>query len=173
MSVASKQLAPYLEPLTEPQRLYVASRLKGMSKVASAVAAGYAMAESNGNKVELSEAVREAIRVGREALAQEVMFDRRKAHDMLMDAHRNAETATEQILAVREMIKLHGVAAPEVKELRHQVSGSVKQEVQKLSDADLLRLARLKDTEVPRVLEAEFSIVRDERQASLPEPKEE
>ena len=150
----TKPLAAYIEPLTDQQRIYVTFRLKGMSRVASAAAAGGD--GTNSVRYEKSHAVQEAIRAGREALAHEIMFDRRKAHEMLEDAHRNAANATEQILAIREMIKLHGVAAPEVKELRHSVTGGDKQEVKRLSDADLFRMARLTDAELPRVLEGEF-----------------
>lgn len=161
---SGKELAPYLEPLTEMQRLYVRARLQGLSKVASATAAGCANPGNNWNKFENSAAVKEAIRAGTEALARDIMFTRKKAHELLEEAHRNAATATEQILAIREMIKLHGVAAPEVKELRHQVTGKVEHEqVKSLSDADLLRLARLPDDKVPQVLEAEYEVVDEQR----------
>lgn len=173
-SQSGKELAKYLEPLTQIQQIYVRSRLQGMSKVASATAAGITAPHKNACRIEESEAVKEALRVGRELLATEIMFTRKTAHEMLMEAHRNADTATEQIFAIREMIKLHGVAAPEVKELRHQVTGKVEhEEVKKLSDADLLRLAKLSDDRVPQVLEGEFEIVDDGRTKPLAAPQTE
>jgi hypothetical protein len=171
---SGKELAKYLEPLTQIQKIYVECRLKGMSKVASATAAGITAPHKNAGRIEESAAVKEALRVGRELLATEIMFTRKKAHEMLMEAHAHADTATEEILAIREMIKLHGVAAPEVKELRHQVTGKLEHEaVKQLSDADLLRLARLDDDKVPHVLEAEYEIVDDGRTESFDAPAEE
>jgi len=165
-SVDAKELAKYLEPLTRIQQLYVKARLEGMSKFAAATAAGISNPRANGGKIEKSAAVREALRVGRELLAAEVLFTRKQAHQMLMEAYANADTATEQVLAIREMIKLHGVAAPEVKELRHQVTGKVEhEEVKRLSDSDLLRLAQLPTERVPQVLEAEYDIIEDDRPA--------
>jgi hypothetical protein len=77
-----------------------------------------------------------------------------------MDAHRNSATATEQVFAIKELIRLHGVAAPEVKELRHQVTGSVKhEEVKRLSDTELLKLAQLPSAELPNVIEGEYDLV--------------
>jgi phage terminase small subunit len=165
---ASKELAAFLEPLTERQRIYVESRLRGLSKMASATAAGISNPKHNAYQFEKRPAVREAIRAGMEALATEVMFTRKKAHDMLMDAHRNAASTTEQVFAIKELIKLHGVAAPEVKELRHQVTGSLKhEEVRQLSDTELLKLAQLPPSELPStVIEGEYeSVERDGRDA--------
>lgn len=168
---SGKELAKYLEPLTQIQQIYVRSRLQGMSKVASATAAGITAPHKNAGSIESSEAVKEALRIGRELLATEIMFTRKTAHEMLMTAHALADTATEQIFAIRELIKLHGVAAPEVKELRHQVTGKVEhEEVKRLSDKDLLRLARLSDDKVPQVLEGEYSIVDDGRTKPLAAP---
>jgi hypothetical protein len=170
-SAAGKELAKYLEPLTHMQRLYVEARLKGLSKVAAATAAGMSQPRSNYYKFEESAAVKEALRIAREIGATEIMFTRKKAHEMLLEAHANAATATEQIFAIREMIKLHGVAAPEVKELRHQVTGKVEHEaVKRLSTEDLLRLAKLDDAQVPQVLEGEFEIVDDGRTKALATP---
>lgn len=168
---SGKELAKYLEPLTQIQRIYTESRLKGMSKVASATAAGITAPHKNAGRIEESAAVKEALRVGRELLATEIMFTRKKAHELLMEAHANSATATEQIFAIREMIKLHGVAAPEVKELRHQVTGKLEhEEVKRLSDSDLLRLARLPDNKIPQILEGEFSIVDNGRSEALAAP---
>lgn len=164
-TAAAKHLAKYLEPLTEKQRIYATCRLKGMSRIASATAAGCTNNPNSSAKAfDKSVAVQEVLTKGRELLANEIMFDRRKAHEMLMEAHANAETATEQVVAIREMIKLHGVAAPEVKEIRQQISGTVThEEVTRLSDADLLRLAKLDDDQVPDVLEGEYELVEDQR----------
>jgi len=157
-----KELAPYLEQLTEMQLIFVQCKLKGMTDVASATAAGLSNPQKAGYRFMKSKAVQEAVKVGREALARGVMFDRRKAHEMLMDAHRNAENATEQVVAIREMIKLHGIAAPEVKEIHQTVKGEVvHKEVKELTDEELLRLAKLPTAQLPSIIEGEYQELPD------------
>jgi nitrogen regulatory protein PII-like uncharacterized protein len=130
-----------------------------MSKIASAAASGITNPK-NYQQFEKSPAVQEALSKLRELAANDIMFDRKEAHRLLMDAHANAATATEQVLAIREMIKLHGVAAPEVKEIRQSVEGKVTHEVVRdMSDDELMLLAKLDDEEVPQVLEGEYELV--------------
>jgi len=160
MTKASTRLANFMVPLTPMQRLYVQGILKGLNKTAAATAAGCANPRKNFMRLDGDPAVKEAIKAGLAVFSETVLFDRKEAHDMLMEAHRNAATATEQVLAIREMIKLHGIAAPEVKEIRQQITGKVTHEqVQRLTDADLLKLAKLDDDKVPEILEGEYSLV--------------
>src|SRR5690606_3836742 len=139
--------------------LYVKARLEGLSKSAAAAAAG--ANPKNSKQFEESAAVQEALRKGMEAFSAEVMFSRRKAHDMLMEAHANASNTIEQVAAIKELIKLHGVAAPEVKELRHHHSleGGGPREVRNLSDDELLRLAQLPTEQLPHIIDGEFEEV--------------
>lgn len=155
---SAKLLAPYLEPLTEQQRIFVECSLKGMSDIAAATAAGVSVPKKNAYRVKQSKAVQEALKKGIELLATDVMFTRKKAHDMLLDAHSNAQTTTEQVLAINAMIKLHGIAAPEVKEIHQTVHGSIEHhEVKELTDEQLLRIAQLPDNELPAIIEGEYS----------------
>jgi hypothetical protein len=102
----------------------------------------------------------EAMKAGIEALATEVMFTRKKAHDLLMDAHRNAANTTEQVMAIKEMIRLHGVAAPEVKEIHTHGKVSIEhREVKELTDEQLLRLAQLPTAELPHIIDGEYEVV--------------
>lgn len=141
------------------QRLYVKARLEGLSKSAAAAAAG--ANPKNTKQFDESPAVQEALRKGMEAFSAEVMFSRRKAHDMLMEAHANAANTIEQVAAIKELIKLHGVAAPEVKELRHHHSlqGGGPREVRNLSDDELLQLAQLPTEQLPHIIDSEFEEV--------------
>ena len=100
MTSIANNIADILEPLTEKQRLYVQARLQGLTKVASAAAAGSPNPKKNAHKFETSEVVKAALRQVREISAQQLEFDRKKAHDMYMDAYRSADTATEQKMAV-------------------------------------------------------------------------
>ncbi len=100
---------------TAKQRIYIDCRLNGMSKKASASAAG----ARDGERFEASDNVRAALVERMQATADEVDFGRKDAHEMYMDAYRNAETATEQIAAVSAMVKLHGLEKPKVIEHKH------------------------------------------------------
>ena len=155
-------VADILEPLTEKQRLYVQARLQGMTRVASAAAAGSPNPKKNAHKFEASESVKTALRKSREVFAQQLAFDRKKAHDMYMTAYHNADTATEQKMVVDSLVKLHGIAEPETKRLQHQHTGVIehKGQITHLPDAKLLEMARLPPSEDPNVIEGE--IVEDE-----------
>jgi hypothetical protein len=163
---AAKQLTAYLEPLTETQRIWVTCKLKGMTDVAAATAAGIANPKTNGGQFRKSAACMEALKAGVEILANDVMFTRKQAHEMYMDAHRNAANSLEQVAAINAMVKLHGIAAPEVKEIHQHVSGSVEhREVRELTDEQLLQLAKLPDSQMPQIIDGEYDIVEPERQA--------
>jgi phage terminase small subunit len=156
-SRTGKALVPFLEELTEKESLYVQAKLRGMTNVAACTAAGVANPAVNQSNYAKNPKIKAALRRGKELLASEVMFDRKKAHNLLMDAHANAATTTEQVLAVRELIKLHGVAAPEVKEIHQKIEGTVEhKEVQALTDEQLLALARLPDDRLPSIVEGEY-----------------
>ncbi len=155
---APTELVKILESLTPMQALYVQARLEGMTQVAAATAAGAANPKKNAHKFEQSENVRTALRSSRELFAQKLAFDRKKAHEMYMDAYRNADSATEQKLVVDSLVKLHGIAAPEVKRLEHLHTGKVThvKQIQHLPDAKLLEMARLSPAQDPNVIEGEL-----------------
>jgi len=156
----AKQLIPYIETLTEMQRIFVEGVLRGLTDVAAATAAGVTNPRANAHKLRKHPAVAEAIKKGKEMFARDVFFDRKKAHDMLVDAHSNAETTTEQVLAIREMIKLHGIAAPEVKEIHQTISGKVEHsQLPTMTDNQLLELADLPDDQLPAIIDGEFEEV--------------
>jgi phage terminase small subunit len=142
--------------LTVKERIYVDSRLSGMTQIASAAAAGYANPESNAYEVEKHERVQKALIARMQAVAEEVDFGRKEAHDMLMQAYTNADTAMEQIAAVREMIKLHGIAEPAKVEHSHKHTAQLS-----LDKMDLKQLMELAGTE-DFTLEGEFEVVSEQ-----------
>ena len=160
-SQAGKQIADALESLTQMQRLYVKSRLEGLTKVASATAAGQANPQKNSHKFEESQKVRDALCICKQITADAVAFGRKQAHDMYMSAYHAAVTSAEMTLAVNALVKLHGLAAPEVKELRHKHSGSVdhQHKLEDMSDDELARLAQLDDDPW---IDGEFEEVEEE-----------
>jgi hypothetical protein len=146
-------LTPALEGLEYKQRIYVESRLKGMAPKAAAVAAGYKGGTNSTKVLENTPAVVNAMRRGMEIFAQDVAFGRREAHDMLMEAYRNSTTAAEQVGAVRELIKLHGLAAP----IKHQHVHEGTIALEAMSSEELLKLAQMEDF----TLEGEFAEVTE------------
>lgn len=67
-------------------------------------------------------------------------FGIEKAHSMLMEAWTNCKDATEQVSVVRELVKLHGVAAaPKPQQVDINIRGP--KQLERASDADLLEAA--------------------------------
>lgn len=153
--------------LTRQQRLYVDGRLSGLSQVAAATAAGCAIPRKEGNALEKNEKVQKALIDRMQQTADEVDFGRKEAHDMYMEAYQNAETASEQIMAVNALVKLHGLEAPKKVEVKHdhQHSGEIKY----LPTDELMKLAGMDET---LTLEGEFEEVTPKPALEPPEPKE-
>lgn len=145
------------DTLTNRQRIYVDARLSGMNQMASAAAAGSTGANA-GHKYEKNEVVQAALIARMQKVADEVDFSRKEAHDMLMQAYINADTAMEQIAAVREMIKLHGIAEP--LKVEHKHSRGERLSFDRMDIKQLMKLAEMEDF----TLEGEFEVVRDRPQ---------
>ena len=167
---AGKQIADVLGKLTHMQRLYVKARSEGASKTAAATAAGMANPKHNATKFEESEAVRDALRAINEIAADAIAFSRKDAHEMYLQAYYTAATAAEMVMAINGIVKLHGLAAPEVKELRHQHHGTVdhKHKLENMPDAELQKLARLGDSPF---IDADFEIVEEKVPLLPPTPQ--
>jgi hypothetical protein len=135
--------------LTQKQRIYAEARLEGMTQKAAAAAAG----STDYFQLESSPTVQAYMLERMKATADEVDFGRREAHDMLMDAYRNAETAMEQIAAVNSLIKLHGLEKPKVVEHVHRAGAP--RELEHMPLDQLMKLAEMEDL----ILEGEFEEV--------------
>jgi len=154
-------LASCFQDLDPKERIYCENRLSGLSKVASARAGGWKNPAKMAYEIEKRPHVMNAIVAATQIYAEEVGYTRREAHDMLMQAFRNADTAMEQIAAVRELIKLHGVQAPIVVEHEHTHKGAVQLENMPLEQ--LMKLAGQQGL----TLEGEFERVADRKQELL------
>lgn len=159
----SQNLASSLLSLTPKERIFVESRLAGLTQIASASAAGYAVPRVKGSELEKRPKIQAALLQAMQETAAEVGFTRKEAHEMLMQAYQNAATAAEQIQAVKEMIGLHGLAAPKQLEVKHNhdVSGTIS--LERMETGELMKLANLGDL----TLDGEFTEVQDGRK-SLP-----
>lgn len=146
--------------LTQKQRIYVDGVLAGLTKKAAAAAAGVAKPEN----IERQQVVLEAIVDMTKKSAEEVGFSRKEAHDMYMEAYRNAETAMEQIAAVNAMVKLHGLEAPKKLEVKHEHQHSG--ELELLPTHELLKLAGMQDR---LTLPGEYEIIEPKPALEPPE----
>jgi phage terminase small subunit len=153
----SQSLASSLVKLTPKERIYVESRLNGLSKVASASAAGYASPKAHAYELEKKQHIQDALMNAMNEIAEEVGFTRKEAHDMLMQAYMGAATAAEQIAAVKEMIALHGIAVPKTIEVKHQHTGTVS--LERMETHELMKLADMEDL----TLEGEFEVIDDRK----------
>jgi hypothetical protein len=147
-------LTPAFEGLNDRDRIYVQSRLSGLSQVASAGAAGLAV--NHANEFEKQPRIANALALGRKIGAQETGYTREKISEMLVDAYRCATTAAEMIMAARELGRLHGVYAPQKVDVDHvHRLKNIKneQDVRRLTTADLVRLVDARGTDV---IDADF-----------------
>jgi len=154
-------LASCFQELDQKERIYCENRLAGLSKVASAKAGGWKNAAKMAYEIEKRPHVMNAIVAATQVFADEVGFTRREAHDMLMQAFRNADTAMEQIAAVRELIKLHGVQAPLVVE--HEHTHTHEMQLENMPLKELMQLAGSHGL----TLEGEFERVADRKRELL------
>lgn len=156
-------IADALEPLTHMQRLYVESRLQGMSKVASATAAGCANPQKNAYKIEEAKSVQLAMKACREATALSISFGVKEAYDMYIQAYLTAATSAEMTKATDSLVKLFGIAKPEVKEIYQHHDGKVDvNKIEELPEHELRRLARFRPEEDPFMVDGEaIEVVSD------------
>lgn len=133
--------------LTEMQVAYVENRAFGLNKQDSAKAAGYAAssAPSTATQLEQLPAITEAMAAERAKNARYAGVTRQDVIDGIKEAIEQAKLLAEpmaQIAGWREIAKICGHYAPEVKELRLTGSQEAKvKEMQALTDDELLKLA--------------------------------
>lgn len=161
--MSNESLKSSLRNLSPKLRIYVQCRLEGMTQIASATAAGSKSPRQDATIWEKREDVQAAIIAASDAIAEEVGFTRKEAHDMLMQAYYNAETATEQIAAVRELVNLHAVAKPKV--VKHEHEHNHQHQLEHMPTEELMKIAGMDGL----LLEGEYEVVRedDEDQALL------
>lgn len=148
---------PYLQGLTDKERIFCEALLKGMSKKAALVAAGIKPTAGPTADPEDRPHVQEALRKCRKLSADEAGWTRDKVAKLLEEAYRNSTTAAEQIMAARELGKLYGLYAPEKVDVSHKVEKvGHERDLKSLTMDELKRLAQM-DKGI--VLEGEFEVV--------------
>ena len=158
------KLADALEKCTAMQRIFVRQRLLGDSIIAAGTASGLKQPKREAYRMAKAPNVVAAIAAGVGDSAEIMVTDRAAVERMFLDAYNNAETATEQIMAARELGKLHGHYAPTKTETKHEHTGRIEHDhdMRSIPTSKLLELAEerrmLPD---PNTLEGEFSEVAD------------
>lgn len=129
--------------LTAQQETYVLRRAVGMNPVAAARMAGYRDPQKAVEEMANNPAVEDAIIYMRETQRQTaiaagaITFTKDDATALYLQAHAKSENATEEIRAVDSLVKLHGLASPE----KREVVVTSKEQLAAMSDAELAALA--------------------------------
>lgn len=134
--------------LTRKQRLYVEHRARGMGRERSAILAGYKGIEADhGNikRVESNPSVQDALAKIRAEMANAAGVSKEDIVAMLIDAAALSKLQadpTALVAAARELGKMLGYYAPEVKKTLHGVDKTdLKKALRDMRDEDLYRLA--------------------------------
>lgn len=127
--------------LTSQEELYVQRRTQGLEPLAAARAANYQQPKKAVAALLEREDINLAISYARELQRQNnilsYQFDRDDATAMYLEAHATAETSMEKIRAVDSLVKLHGLAAAEKKE----ITITSRKQMQQMGDDELLKLS--------------------------------
>jgi hypothetical protein len=143
--------------LDSRQKIFVESRAKGMSRKQSAITAGYSDSNKSGDHVERGQLVQAELAGIRAKMAEGIGITKDDVAAGFKDAAdmaRIMSDPTGMVGAWRELGKLLGFYAPEVKRVEQGISRrDLLTAMDTLSDEDLQRLAR------GRVLDGEFEDV--------------
>lgn len=146
---------PYTE-LTVLQRRYVEARLQGLTVGAAGKAAG-SPSMGSASALERSPAVRKAIKfLVKDSVRNVEELSKSDVMTGMLDAVEAAATASELVLAWRELGKLIGAYEPEKKIL--EIHDYTREELKGMSDNELLKLSGGKFADA---IDAEFEEIRE------------
>jgi hypothetical protein len=129
-----------LNELSVQEERLILYHLRGMSKAAAGRAAGYRDNE-HVYKIFKKPAVQKMVAKMRDEFKEEIKFDKQQATSMYLEAHRKSATATEEKVITDALCKLHGLFAPEhATQININLDNTV-QQLEKLPDAELLKIA--------------------------------
>lgn len=127
------------------QRKYVENRARGMTRERSAILAGYPAGQEAGKQVESMPTVQEELAKIRAEMASAAGVSREDIVAMLMDAAALAKLQADPasiVQAARELGKMLGFYAPEVKKTLHGIDkNDLKKALRDMRDEDLIRIA--------------------------------
>lgn len=144
-----------LSRLNHQESRLVEELLRGVPLIPAAKAAG--IKRDQAHEVAARPHVAQTLAYLRDQYAREVVrVDRDMLNMMLLEAHGKAATATEEIMAIRELGKMNGCYEPEKREV--VTRNMTYEQVQQLDTDELLRLAE-EDSLDPEIEDAEWESV--------------
>lgn len=153
------------EKLSARRRAYTENRAKGLSRTQSAVMAGFGDDRSNAARLDAEPIVADELNKLRAETADNVGVTKEMVAAGLIDAAALAKLLadpTGMVAAWRELGKLLGHYAPEVKRIQKSITkGDLRRALEDLSDEDLLKLSQ------GRVIEGKYTRV-DEPKPEAP-----
>ena len=141
--------------LTSQERQFVVNYASGMPVRNAAKTVG--MTPGEGVKLLDRQDIAETVGVLRQQLTRELgsVITRDFVGVMILEAHKKAATATEEIAAARELAKLYGLNSPE-KQVVVNYNVSRVEQLETLPDHELARIAGLDDAVDAPLLDAEL-----------------
>jgi len=137
-----------ITPLTAQQEQFVLYALRGLTPSQAAKAAGYKSHAHSGRSLMAQEKIQALLGHLRSEELDNIKVTRDKLTIMLFEAHRKSATSTEEIAAVRELGKMHGLYEPEKVQTQSLHLHKVEQ-LERLDDAELVKLAGADDFVLP------------------------
>ena len=132
-----------IKPLTRQQEMFVMHYLKGQSVASAARAAGYAPTVAR--RLMNQQNVKRIIEHMRDKTLRDIRVTRETLTEMLFEAHSHAETSTEEVNAIRELGKMHGLYESDSQKATKIIQGDVNvtniKHIERASDAELMDLA--------------------------------
>lgn len=127
--------------LTSQQEQFVMLHMRGLSPTAAARAAGYKHPERAGPGLLRTKSVQQAIELVSEKAFGDMRVTREQLTIDLYNAHSHAANASEEVMALREIGKLHGLYAPQEKKISMDADIKVTntKQIERLTDEQLIK----------------------------------
>jgi len=132
-----------LPKLTKQQEQFVRFYLLGYSTTEAGKQAGYSQA--NSSKLVNNAVIQRTLTYFREKEFDRIAVTRESITKLFFEAHRKSGSSTEEVAALREIAKMHGLYEPQ-KIQTISVNINSERHIEAATDADLLKLAGLGDT---------------------------
>jgi len=143
---------------TEAKKKYVKERAVGKSRAASAIAAGISAHPQATADLEKTALVKSMLGKELAAARKYTGVTKEEVLDLIMEAvaiARLIEDPACMIMGARELSKMLGYNAPEVKKVTHDLGAETLKALENLSDAELLKISK------GRVIDAEVVKIED------------
>jgi len=137
-----------ITPLTAQQEQFVLYILRGMAPTQAARGAGYKSPSSTAGQLMQMDKIQAVLAHLRSEEMDSIKVTRDQLTLMLFEAHRKSATATEEITAVRELGKMHGLYEPDKVQTQNLHLHKVEQ-LERMDEDDLVKLAGADDFHLP------------------------